>query len=176
MLKFIAMNVVVSKGYDDNPALTFSEEGNCVRFRIGKRVYDKREEGNYRWININVKAFGSLCERIRKMELKAGSFINIDGRYDEDVWQDKEGKTMRMPAVILSELEFAYSGNGKKNGENTAASTPPENPQNPPDTQARPAMGAPSQMPESFTGFANFGQSGFAGDSFGNPNPFASQS
>lgn len=130
MLKFIGTNVVVSKGYEDKPALSFSEEGNSVRFRIGCRVYDTRAENNQRWINVTVKAFGAVCERIQKMKLKAGSFIHIDGRYDEDVWQDEAtGETKRMPVVILSDVEYAYSGNGegkKDNGHNAAAPATPK--------------------------------------------------
>lgn len=42
MFKVIATDVVVSKGYDNTPALKFSERGDSVRFRIGKKVYDTR--------------------------------------------------------------------------------------------------------------------------------------
>ena len=80
MLKMIITDAGISKGYGDKPTLRFSEKegSNTVRFRIGKRVYDSRYEKKYRWINLNVKAFGSVCERIRKMKLKEGSFVNID--------------------------------------------------------------------------------------------------
>lgn len=37
MFKVIATDVVISKGYDGAPALKFSENGESVRFRIGKR-------------------------------------------------------------------------------------------------------------------------------------------
>lgn len=173
MLKFIATDVVVSKGYDDKPALRYSEDGSSVRFRIGKRVYDKREEENHRWLNINVKAFGDLCERIKKMKLDAGSFIHLEGRYDEDVWDDENGKTMRMPVVILTDIEYSYSGNGnKQNGnapadESSAASQ--NSPQNPSDVQTsqQDDSGAVAQqnMPGNFTGF----------EGFGGPNPFYPQ-
>ena len=85
MLKFFATDVSVSKGYDGSPALRFSESDGVsrVRFRVGKRVYDSRCENNHRYINLRVKASGDLCERIRKMKLKEGSFINI--RQGEDL-------------------------------------------------------------------------------------------
>ena len=38
MFKVIATDVVISKGYDGAPALKFSENGESVRFRIGKKV------------------------------------------------------------------------------------------------------------------------------------------
>lgn len=83
MFKTFATNVVVSKGYEGAAALRYSENGESVRFRIGQKVYDSREEGNYRWLNISVKAFGAVCERIRKMKLKEGSFVNLAARLDE---------------------------------------------------------------------------------------------
>ena len=48
MFKVIATDVVISKGYDGAPALKFSENGESVRFRIGKKVYDTRAENNTR--------------------------------------------------------------------------------------------------------------------------------
>ena len=37
MFKVIATEVVISKGFEGAPALRFSENGDSVRFRIGKR-------------------------------------------------------------------------------------------------------------------------------------------
>ena len=54
MLMFFASDVVVSKGYQNAPALKFSEKGDFVRFRVGQKVYDPRAEENHRWINITV--------------------------------------------------------------------------------------------------------------------------
>lgn len=108
MLMFFASDVVVSKGYQNAPALKFSEKGDFVRFRVGQKVYDPRAEDNHRWINITVKSFDpALVERIRKMGLKEGSFISLSGRYDEDVWEDEETKEKRsLPCVILDNLEY----------------------------------------------------------------------
>ena len=111
MFKVIATDVIISKGYDGAPALKFSENGDSVRFRIGKRVYDSRAENNQRWINMSVKAFGGLCERIKKMQLKESSFVNILGRQDEDVWEDPTTHEKRSTMVIiLDEIEYT-SGN-----------------------------------------------------------------
>ena len=110
MLKFFATDVSVSKGYDGSPALRFSESDGVsrVRFRVGKRVYDSRCENNHRYINLRVKASGDLCERIRKMKLKEGSFINISGRYDEETIKDDEtGKEKTYPIIILDEATSA---------------------------------------------------------------------
>lgn len=108
MLRFTATNAVISRGFDNKSAVKFSEDGNVVRFRIGERVYDKNAENNTRWVNINIKAFGNVAERIRKMQLKDGSCINLTGRYDEDVWTDREsGETRSQPVIIADDVEFA---------------------------------------------------------------------
>ena len=123
MLMFFASDVVVSKGYQNAPALKFSEKGDFVRFRVGQKVYDPRAEENHRWINITVKSFDpALIDRIRKMGLKEGSFISLSGRYDEDVWEDEETKEKRsMPCVILDNLE--YSGGGRRSGDGQKAAS-----------------------------------------------------
>lgn len=172
MLKFIATDVVVSRGFKDNPALRYSEDGSSVRFRIGKRVYDKREKDNYRWININMKAFGALCERIKKMNLDEGSYVHVEGRFDEDVWDDN-GKTMRAPVVILTDIERTYSGNGNSkadgNGEGTPANEPvaaaPNDSASQSEQQAPASSSEQQQMPGNFTGY----------EAFGGPNPFFPQ-
>ena len=52
MFKVIATDAVISKGFEGAPALRYSESGESVRFRIGKKVYDTRAENNQRWINL----------------------------------------------------------------------------------------------------------------------------
>lgn len=64
MLKVFGTQVVISRGYDGAAAIKFSEKGDAVRFRIGKKVYDPSATDNTRWINLAVKGFGPICERI----------------------------------------------------------------------------------------------------------------
>lgn len=171
MLKLIVTDAGVSKGYDGAPALRFTDlegGGQCVRFRIGKRIYDSRCENNHRWINLSVKAFGELCERIKKMKLKEGSFVNIIGRYDEESWDDPtthEKKTA--PVLIVDEIEYCYSGSGQKNGQENGAGaasagavgagTPSTPPQQAPQRQPQGGGQTSETMPENFTGFESFG-------------------
>ena len=158
MLKIFASNVVVSKGYQNSPALKFSEKGDFVRFRVGQKVYDPRAEDNHRWINLTIKCFdASLVDRIRKMGLKEGSFISLSGRYDEDVWEDEESREKRsMPVIILDELEF--SGGGKRTGDgqkiNTGKGTSAPAATNP--ASAVDAAGG-HPMPGHFLGYEGFG-------------------
>ena len=42
MIKAFVTDAVVSKGYNGQDALKYSEDGKSVRFRIGKKVYDTR--------------------------------------------------------------------------------------------------------------------------------------
>lgn len=150
MFKVIATDVVISKGYDGAPALKFSENGESVRFRIGKKVYDTRAENNTRWVNLSVKAFGPVCERIKKMQLKESSFINILGRLDEDVWEDSTTHEKRSAmVVILDEIEYCSSGGGKQKTEEAGEQ---------PRAAAAPAKSASNgEMPGNFTGFEPFG-------------------
>ena len=162
MLMFFASNVVVSKGYQNAPAVKFSDNGDFVRFRVGQKVYDPRAKDNHRWVNITVKCFdAALIDRIRKMGLKEGSFIDLTGRYDEDVWEDEETKEKRsMPCVILDDLEF--SGGGKRSGDGQKANNGTQ-PNAAPASAAAPAAppaAAPAenyQMPGNFTGYESFG-------------------
>lgn len=169
MLKLIVTDAGVSRGYKDNPALRFSEgEGTpSVRFRIGKRVYDNRCEDGFRWINLNVKAFGDVCERIRKMKLKEGSFVNISGRYDEETWTDKNtGEQRTSPVLIVDEIEYCYSGNGEKGektnggGSGLPAGNGGRKPRDSGETGEERQEPEGTALPENFTGFEGFGGSG----------------
>lgn len=166
MLKMIVTDAVVSKGFDNNPAIRFYNGENgfqSATFRIGKRVYDSKAEKNHRWINLTVKGFGEVCERIKKMKLKEGSFINLIARYDEETWDDNSGEKRTAPVLYLDEIEYCSSGgNGQKNGQNSASGsgTPaagasgtgpaPSAPQGqpyPPIPQGMPYPGAPQGAP-----------------------------
>lgn len=116
MFKTFATNVVISKGYEGAEALRFSEKGESVRFRIGQKVYDNRVERNYRWLNIAAKAFGTVCDRIKKMKLKEGSFVNLTARLDEEKWIDKETKEEKSQHVLIVEdIEYAFVGKSSEN-------------------------------------------------------------
>lgn len=118
LLKVFATNVIISKGFNNNPAIRYSEKGDSVRFRIGAKMYDTRAENNTRWVNLSVKAFGGVCERIKKMKLKEGSFVNLVGRLDEDTWTDSQtNETRSATVIILDEIEYATVG-GSKGREN----------------------------------------------------------
>ncbi len=156
MLKVFATQVVVSKGYDNNPALRFSEKGESVRFRIGKKVYDPHAENESRWINLSVKAFNGICERIKKMQLKEGSYINVSGRLDEETWTDQDsGQSRSAMVIILEDIEYASSGSKSKEnqssnqGQNMNAQSAPSAPT------------AGTGMSDNFTGYEPFGSGSF---------------
>lgn len=121
MLKVFGTQVVISRGYDGAAAIKFSEKGDAVRFRIGKKVYDSNAADNTRWINMAVKGFGPICERIKKMQLKEGSFVNFVGRLDEDVWEDSQTKEKKsVTVIILDEIEYASGGSRPKENQTTS--------------------------------------------------------
>lgn len=178
MLKVFATEAFVSKGYEGAPALRFSEKGDSVRFRIGMKVYDTRAENNMRWFNLSVKAFGSVCERVKKMQIKEGSRINLAGRLDEDVWEDsKTGEKRSTQVIILDELEYCFTGTGEKkpgDGQRAAAGSQalPASPQNGAGSsaagspQGAAGSSAAGDMPDGFTGFEGFNAFGGGGSFF----------
>lgn len=161
MFKIIATNVVISHGYNGAEALKFSDNGGSVRFRIGKKVYDPKAKDNARWVNMSVKAFGNVCERIKKMQLKESSFINIEGRLDEDCWTDPNTHEEKSQfVIILDDVEYASSSDGSKaknkDGQNTATqSTAPQGNPAPQADFNNAAVGS------GFTGYEPFGSGGF---------------
>lgn len=185
MLKVIATNVSVSKGFNGEEALKFSksESSSSVQFKIGYRAYDSRAEGNHRYINMAVKAFNGTCERIEKMKLKEGSFVNIMGRLDEEKWEDNGQKFSRM-VVIVEDIEYASNGSGKTNGENgtgtapaaqNGGSAPPpaQSQQSAPPRQNQQSSPPPGQPPQNGQTEQAGSTAGFGGyESFGSENPF----
>lgn len=182
MMKIFISDAVVSRGYDGAPAIRFfnSESGGeFAVFQVGKRKYDSRAENNHRWVNLKVKAFGDLCERIKKMKLKEGSFVTLCGDYDEERWKDKEGDEIRTsPVISLDDIKFSHTGGQKKEqsgsaqdagsqGQQGYSPAPGAYPANPMATAAAPqpgqSMQTPPEMPQNFTGYESFG---------GGQNPF----
>ena len=105
MMKIFISDAVVSRGYDGAPAIRlFNSEngGEFAVFQVGIRKYDSRAENNHRWVNLKVKAFGDLCERIKKMSLKEGSFISLCGDYDEERWIPARGVLRRSSCLMTS--------------------------------------------------------------------------
>lgn len=157
MLKAIATDVVISRGYDNAPAIRYTETengGTMARFRVGKRTYDPQTKENSRWINLSIKAFGPVCERMKKMALKEGSYVNLLGRLDEDAWTDqKTGEKKSMMVIVLDEIEYASgaprSKDEQKSEPQTAHNAPPASAAQPP------------QDSENFTGYEPFGTGSF---------------
>ena len=148
MFKVIATDVVISKGFDNAPALRFSEKGDSVRFRIGKKVYDTRAENNTRWFNVSVKAFGDVCERIKKMQLKEGSFVHLTGRLDDESWTDQStNESKSQTVIILDEIEYASGGSKPKDSQQQS--------------QVAPAATAAPEKSSNFTGYEPFGGGSF---------------
>lgn len=162
MFKVFATNVVVSKGYENNPALKFFGNGDsCVQFRVGERVYDASAENNTRWVNHSVKAFGDVCERIKKMQIKEGSFVNLSGTLTEEVWTEGEGENKKKKSaqvIILSDIEYTSGGGGKKSANEGQAQDSSQK------KDAAKTAGNEGNSPEqsgNFSGFEPFGGGSF---------------
>ncbi len=167
MIKMIATDAMVSPGFQGQPTIWTSENGNACQFRIGCRVFDPKAENGSRWINISVKAFGKLAEKVGKMKVKEKSVLTISGRLDEESWT-KDNVEQKRFILVADDIEFTYGNNA----ENKAASNAPV-----PETPAgagqqygappngnygangyAPAPSAPVPNPQGgFTGYENFG-------------------
>ncbi len=164
MVKVIITNAFISKGFENNPALKFSDNGDSVRFRVGVSIYDANAENNKRWLNKSVKAFGALCERIKKMQLKEGSCINLEGNMTLDVWKDSENVEQKAEAIILSDIEYGSTGSGEKSEKNAQESKAA-----PAQKQAQPQQtktGGRASVAESpnYLGATPFGGNSYFGD------------
>jgi len=161
MLKVFATQVNVSKGFENNPAVNFSKNGEMtsVRFRIGMRVYDSKAKDNTRWLNYAVKGFGPICNRIEKMKLKEGALINLVGRLDEDSWEDKNTHEKKsMPVIIVEDIEFA-SGGGKAKENEQASGTGTGNQSDVSSGSGGQAAATPNNA--YFTGYEPYGANSF---------------
>lgn len=172
MLKILITNAVVAKGYNGAPAVKFNDKNTLVRFRVGCRVYDRNAENNTRWINLAVRAFGQTCERISAMQLTEGSRLNIDGKLDEEVWEDETThEKHRQYVVIATSVEFCGSkpdsaaapqnpsaaGGYSGTSQNAAYGGTPQTPQN------AGAYGAAPQMPQNAAAYNGTPQNGSYG-------------
>ena len=157
MIKMIVTKASISKGYEDRPALRFSDstENPSVRFRVGVKVYDKKAENERRFVNINVKAFGYLADRIKNMKLEAGSLVNIIGRYDIETWEDKNTQAQRSePVLIVDEIEYGAPAQNGRESQNEKAQKTSASTAKGKSTKKAPA--ANSELPDNFTGFESF--------------------
>ena len=121
-------NVVISKGYGDNPAIRISngEKGSLARFGVGKKMYHPRADDKIKWVNLQVKTDRpDLIEQIKRMQLKEGSWVNLKGEIRVEAWQDQTTKEEKEGFVLyLASVGYAGGGNGRtKNSENSGESS-----------------------------------------------------
>ena len=129
-----------------------------LSFKIGCKVYDKKAERETRWVNFNVNAFDDVAERIKKMNLKEGSHINLMGSFDMRPWVNREtGEITTWPTIRAINIEYGASPAARQ--ETQAA-------RNAALTQA--AHEPAAQPPEQLSGFTGY-------EPFGGTNPYYSE-
>ena len=138
MIKVIITSARVSPGYNNAAAVQLGQDHQFAKFRIGNKVYDKNADGNSRWINYTVKAFGPLVDRVDRMKLTSGSHINLVGRLDEDTWQTENGETRTSPVIYLEDIEYCYVPKEPGNGTSAGNQAPTQN--------SHPSPGQPQQQ------------------------------
>lgn len=121
-----------------------------LSFKIGCKVYDKRADKETRWVNFNVNAFDDLAERVRRMNLKEGSHINVMGNFDMKPWVNREtGEITTWPTIRAVNIEYAASALSKQDAQTAQKAVPVQ------DKQEQSAL-PPEQLP-GFTGYEPFG-------------------
>lgn len=150
MMLQLVTDAVISKGYGGAPAFHSSEDGRMLSFKIGCKVYDKRADKETRWVNFNVNAFDDLAERVRRMNLKEGSHINVMGNFDMKPWVNREtGEITTWPTIRAVNIEYAASALPKQDAQTAQKAVPVQ------DKQEQSAL-PPEQLP-GFTGYEPFG-------------------
>jgi len=150
MMLQLVTDAVISKGYGGAPAFHCSEDGRMLSFKIGCKVYDKRADKETRWVNFNVNAFDDLAERVRKMNLKEGSHINVVGNFDMKPWVNREtGEITTWPTIRAINIEYAASAAPRQESQPAQKAAP---------AQAQQEQSAlPPEQLSGFTGYEPFG-------------------
>lgn len=171
MLKLTLTGAVISKGFENNPAIRFisNEHGETVRFRVGKKIFDpsSNTDDKSRWININVKSGNhEIIERIKKMQLKEGSWVELSGEIRLMTWEDQTTKEQKEGWVIdLEHIDYASSGGGNRAKDNNQTQT--QGQQNyagnnaPAANNAAPATSPDPTNSPNFSGFENYSGGSF---------------
>ncbi len=122
MVKVFGANVIVSKNgkNDENPIKELAD-GKVVAFRVGYKVYDSTAEDNERWVNVTVKAFGTMAERVKKMKMKIGSGICLSGDLDVEKWEKDDVKGFA-PVIYLNDIQYQSGGSSSKKEDEESSS------------------------------------------------------
>lgn len=121
-LQFVMSNARVGKGYGNEAAVKFNEQGTYCTFKLAVSEYDKNAPNNTKWINIPVKCInGKLIERIQKCNLDEGSVINALIKIDSDEYVDKNQKKKTVLAFVLNDFELTFASKPKENANNGQA-------------------------------------------------------
>lgn len=121
-LQFVMSNARVGKGYDNEPAVKFNEQGTYCTFQLAVSEYDKTAPNNAKWINIPVKCINAkLIERIQKCNLNEGSVVNALIKIDSDTYTDKNQKKKTVLVYVLKDFELTFASKPKENANNGQA-------------------------------------------------------
>ena len=84
--------------------LRYMQNGNCIfKFSMASsRSVKNGEQWENRPIFVNVTTFGSLAERLKDKMYK-GVEVVVQGRLDQDRWQDKETQKSREKIYIVAD-------------------------------------------------------------------------
>ena len=118
MNKVAFIDVVISNGYNKEPAVRFNDESTGFSFRFGDKIYDPKAENNTRWLNMTAKGFGNICKTVQKMKLSGGSHVTMFGKLTEEEWIDNATGEEKRRLVFVAD-EIFYASGGKKSESDT---------------------------------------------------------
>lgn len=137
------INTVVLTGrLGRDPELRFFESGSSVcSFSIAVNQWDKKTEKEIaHWFDVQVwgKRGEALANYCRK-----GSKVTVQGRLEQNTWQDKDGNKRSSVRVSAAQVDFTVNRD-EQSQSNTAQGHPLESQQPPQQTYSQPApQGAP---------------------------------
>ncbi|MCL6557291.1 MAG: single-stranded DNA-binding protein [Firmicutes bacterium] len=112
-----------SKTSPENGTLGTSQAGNkFVRFSLRTDSLRKGDDGKFKKMNLDCIAYSNTAEQLVK-NFKKGSPIEIVGRLDQDVYEDKEGTKRTKTTIVVDRFNFP-----PKEWENGATRTLPGEP------------------------------------------------
>ena len=152
----VEQKAVVCKGYDNNEALKFSETGESVCFRVSIPLYDANAEDKTYWENATLKAYGSVCEEIKRLGVKAGDCISYIGKKIVGTFPDSEGEIKKKVFIKLLEVNFAYSGSGKRNNSGNDGESQSQNAKPKSTSSSQAGKTAPKQTATDSEDFAGY--------------------
>lgn len=101
------MNRLIISGFvASDPITNYTSNGNAVvHFSLSVRKGKRREDGTYAANFFQVDAFNRTADLIKERNLLRGDFVSVEGRLDNDVYE-QAGKKQTRTKIIAEYVEL----------------------------------------------------------------------